>query len=53
MTETYTDTDLYSLPTEEAEQGLRVQLAAAYRMVDYYGWTEQIYGHLTAQYSHI
>ena len=49
MTETYTDTDLYSLPTDEAEQGLRVQLAAAYRMVDYYGWTEQIYGHLTAR----
>ena len=49
MTETYTKTDLYSLPAEEAEQGLRVQLAAAYRMVDYYGWTEQIYGHLTAR----
>ena len=49
MTETYTKTDLYSLPAEEAEQGLRVQLAAAYRMGDYYGWTEQIYGHLTAR----
>ncbi|NKB55406.1 MAG: class II aldolase/adducin family protein [Alphaproteobacteria bacterium] len=41
--------DLYALPPEEAERGLRVQLAAAYRMVDYYGWTEQIYGHLTAR----
>lgn len=49
MSETYTDIDLYSLPPEEAERGLRVQLAAAYRMVEYYGWTEQIYGHLTAR----
>lgn len=49
MTESYTETDLYSLPPEEAERGLRVQLAAAYRMVDHYGWTEQIYGHLTAR----
>ena len=49
MTESYTEQDLYSLPPEEAERGLRVQLAAAYRMVDYYGWTEQIYGHLTAR----
>ncbi len=32
-----------------AEWELRVQLAAAYRLVDYYGWTEQIYGHLTAR----
>ncbi len=29
------------------EWQLRVQLAAAYRIVDYYGWTELIYGHLT------
>ncbi|MGT2477640.1 class II aldolase/adducin family protein [Paraburkholderia terrae] len=33
----------------EAEQKLRVELAAAYRLVDYFGWTEQIYGHLTAR----
>ena len=32
-----------------AEWELRVKLAAAYRLVDYYGWTEQIYGHLTAR----
>lgn len=32
-----------------AEWDLRVKLAAAYRLVDYYGWTEQIYGHLTAR----
>jgi ribulose-5-phosphate 4-epimerase/fuculose-1-phosphate aldolase len=33
----------------EAEWNLRVQLAAAYRLVEHYGWTEQIYGHLTAR----
>jgi ribulose-5-phosphate 4-epimerase/fuculose-1-phosphate aldolase len=33
----------------EAEWDIRVKLAAAYRLVDYYGWTEQIYGHLTAR----
>jgi ribulose-5-phosphate 4-epimerase/fuculose-1-phosphate aldolase len=32
-----------------AERKLRVELAAAYRLVDYFGWTEQIYGHLTAR----
>ena len=32
-----------------AEWKVRVELAAAYRLVDYYGWTEQIYGHLTAR----
>lgn len=34
---------------EDAERVLRVQLAAAYRLVDYFGWTELIYGHLTAR----
>ncbi|MBL6597995.1 MAG: class II aldolase/adducin family protein [Alphaproteobacteria bacterium] len=33
----------------DAEWDLRVQLAAAYRLVDYFGWTELIYGHLTAR----
>ena len=33
----------------DAEWQLRVQLAAAYRLVDYFGWTELIYGHLTAR----
>jgi len=37
------------LPAEQAERALRVQLAAAYRLVDYFGWTELIYGHLTAR----
>jgi ribulose-5-phosphate 4-epimerase/fuculose-1-phosphate aldolase len=32
-----------------AEWEVRVKLAAAYRLVDYFGWTEQIYGHLTAR----
>ncbi|MEO9188559.1 MAG: class II aldolase/adducin family protein [Acetobacteraceae bacterium] len=34
---------------DQAEWDLRVKLAAAYRLIDYYGWTEQIYGHLTAR----
>lgn len=34
---------------DDAEWDLRVKLAAAYRLVDHYGWTEQIYGHLTAR----
>ena len=34
---------------DRAEWDVRVKLAAAYRLVDYYGWTEQIYGHLTAR----
>ena len=33
----------------DAEWELRVQLAAAYRLVDHFGWTELIYGHLTAR----
>jgi ribulose-5-phosphate 4-epimerase/fuculose-1-phosphate aldolase len=33
----------------QAEWDVRVKLAAAYRLVEYYGWTEQIYGHLTAR----
>ena len=33
----------------DAEWNVRVQLAAAYRLLDYYDWTEQIYGHLTAR----
>jgi ribulose-5-phosphate 4-epimerase/fuculose-1-phosphate aldolase len=44
-----TGIDVYSLPPEEGEAVLRRQLAAAYRVVDYFGWTELIYGHLTAR----
>jgi len=32
----------------DAEWQLRVELAAAYRLVEFFGWTELIYGHLTA-----
>lgn len=39
----------YDLAPEAAERELRVQLAAAYRLVDYFGWTELIFGHLTAR----
>ncbi|MGF6408502.1 class II aldolase/adducin family protein [Paraburkholderia sp. MM5482-R1] len=42
-------THLPTSPMSEAEQKLRVELAAAYRLVDYFGWTEQIYGHLTTR----
>jgi len=44
-----TGIDAYSLPPEEGEAVLRRQLAAAYRLVDHFGWTELIYGHLTAR----
>ena len=33
----------------DVEWDLRVQLAAAYRLVEHFGWTELIYGHLTAR----
>ena len=33
----------------DAEWQLRVQLAAAYRLVEHFGWTELIYAHLTAR----
>jgi ribulose-5-phosphate 4-epimerase/fuculose-1-phosphate aldolase len=44
-----TGIDIQSLPPAEGEAVLRRQLAAAYRLVDYFGWTELIYGHLTAR----
>src|SRR5258707_9618848 len=44
-----TGIDVYSLPPEVGEAVLRRQLAAAYRLVDHFGWTELIYGHLTAR----
>ena len=34
---------------DDAEWDVRVQLAAAYRLVEHFGWTELIYGHLTAR----
>src|ERR1051326_724780 len=44
-----TGVDVSSLPPAEGEAILRRQLAAAYRLVDYFGWTELIYGHLAAR----
>jgi ribulose-5-phosphate 4-epimerase/fuculose-1-phosphate aldolase len=44
-----TGVDIKTLPVAEAETVLRRQLAAAYRLVDHFGWTELIYGHLTAR----
>jgi ribulose-5-phosphate 4-epimerase/fuculose-1-phosphate aldolase len=44
-----TGVDVYGLPPAQGEWVLRRQLAAAYRMVDHFGWTELIYGHLTAR----
>ena len=44
-----TGIDVYALPPAEGEAVLHRQLAAAYRLVDYFGWTELIYGHLTAR----
>ncbi len=38
-----------SSSTTDAEWALRVELAAAYRLVDWFGWCELIYGHLTAK----
>ena len=40
-----------SPPTEveAVERDLRVQLAAAYRLVEHFGWSELIYGHLTVR----
>ena len=34
---------------ESAEKKLRVELACAYRLVDYFGWCDLIYAHLTAR----
>ena len=34
---------------ESAEKKLRVELACAYRLVDFFGWCELIYAHLTAR----
>ena len=31
----------------ESEWQARVDLAACYRLVDYYGWTDQVYNHIT------
>ncbi len=33
----------------DEERRIRTELACAYRLVDHFGWTELIYGHLTAR----
>ena len=34
--------------SSQQERSIRIELAAAYRLVDFFGWCELIYGHLTA-----
>jgi len=41
-------TDIRSLVSDEEWQ-VRVDLAAAYRLVDHYGWTDMIFTHLSAR----
>ena len=43
------DARIAELSPATTEREIRVELAAAYRLVDYFGWTELIYGHLTAR----
>ena len=47
-----TGIDVYALPPEQGEAVLRRQLAAAYRLVDHFGWTELIYGNKVAPSPH-
>src|ERR1700746_1454803 len=44
-----TGIDVYAMPAEQGERVLRRQLAAAYRLVDHFGWTELLYRPLTAR----
>ena len=44
-----TGVDVHTLPPGDGEWVLRRQLAAAYRLVEHFGWNELIYGHLTAR----
>ncbi|MBT6284163.1 MAG: class II aldolase/adducin family protein, partial [Rhodospirillaceae bacterium] len=43
------DARIADLSPATTEREVRIELAAAYRLVDYFGWTELIYGHLTAR----
>jgi len=49
MAQHLTKSNVTHLPSDHAEREVRTQLAAAYRLIDYFGWTELIYGHLTAR----
>ncbi|MGB7298555.1 MAG: class II aldolase/adducin family protein [Burkholderiaceae bacterium] len=44
-------TPSYDVPNgqDPTEWQTRVELAACYRMIDYYGWTSQVYNHITAR----
>ena len=35
------------IPISEEERGLRIRLAACYRVFDHLGWTESIFNHIT------
>ncbi|MCA8928322.1 MAG: class II aldolase/adducin family protein [Alphaproteobacteria bacterium] len=43
------DARIADLSPATTERDIRVELAAAYRLVDYFGWCELFYGHLTAR----
>jgi ribulose-5-phosphate 4-epimerase/fuculose-1-phosphate aldolase len=43
------DARIADLSPATTEREVRIELAAAYRLVDHFGWTELIYGHLTAR----
>jgi len=43
------DARIAELSPATTEREIRIELAAAYRLVEYFGWTELIYGHLTAR----
>ena len=45
MNQLQTDFKVDRSAMSDVEWDLRVQLAAAYRLVEHFGWTELIYGH--------
>ena len=49
MNQLQTDFKVDRSAMSDVEWDLRVQLAAAYRLVEHFGWTELIYGHLTVR----
>ena len=49
MNQLRTDFKVDRSKMSDAEWAVRVDLACAYRLVEHFGWTELIYGHLTAR----
>lgn len=49
MNQLSTDFKIDRSLVSDREWELRTELACAYRLVDHFGWTELIYGHLTAR----